>query len=61
MGQRHIQWYNIQPTERQLNMLTGGPLNVFPFVKQIKVYLKVQKLKKDLILISKIWSLYSEV
>ena len=42
-------------------MLTGGPLNVFPFVKQIKVYLKVQKLKKDLILISKIWSLNSEV
>ena len=57
LSQRRIQWYNIQPTKRQVNVLAGGPLNVFPFDKRIKVYLKVQKLSGDLILISKIWSL----
>ena len=40
LGQRRIQWYNIQPTERQVNV----NVNVFPFDKQISVYLKVQKL-----------------
>ena len=47
LGQRHIQRFNIQPTERQVNVLTRGPLNVFPFDKQISVYLKAQKLSGD--------------
>ena len=35
LGQRRIQWYNIKPTERQVSVLTGEPLNLFPFDKQI--------------------------
>ena len=33
--QRHIQWYNIQPTEKQVIVLIGDPLSLFPFDKQI--------------------------
>ena len=44
LGQRRKQLYNIQPKERQVNVLTGGPLNVFPFEKQIKVHLKYKSL-----------------
>ena len=29
LDQRRIQWHNNQPTERQINVLTWGPLNVF--------------------------------
>ena len=41
LGQRCIQWYNIQPAERQVIVLTGDPLNLRPFDKQIQVYLIV--------------------
>ena len=35
LDQRRKQLYNIQLNERQLTVLTGAPLNVFPFDKQI--------------------------
>ena len=37
LGQHRIQWYNIQPTERQVIVLTGDPLNLFPQVYLIVI------------------------
>ena len=35
LGQRCRQWYNIQSTDRQVNVFNRGPLNVLPFNRQI--------------------------
>ena len=44
LGQCLRHRYNIQSTERQINVFSGGPLNVFLFDKQIYIYIKVQNL-----------------
>ena len=39
LGQHHRQRFNIQPTKRQVNVFTGGQLNVFPFPSKHKTYI----------------------
>ena len=43
LGLHHGQRYNTKQKESQVNMFIGSPQNVFPFDKQIYVYLKIQK------------------